>query len=164
MKWTSRPKEVKNLFNPAFCGEILRRCIYSHAQYSQVAFPFPLIFLVLPLVLDKSTREKLPQKIMPNTHFLSWLQNNQSIRIQFPQRAKEMKAFAKEAFIFLVASKSIEIDFQGNLSTKNYSPVRLDGEWVEEVKDCFKKAENVGKLFSEVNNPSLLYASLDVRP
>jgi hypothetical protein len=75
-----------------------------------------------------------------------------------------MKVFAKEAFIFLLASKSIEIDPQGNLFTKNYSPVKLDGEGVEEVKECFKKAENVGKLFSEVNNSSLLYASLDVRP
>ena len=55
-KWDMRTHEVAYLLNPAFCGRILYSTIKTYNEILNRAFPFPLIYLVLPLVLHKQTR------------------------------------------------------------------------------------------------------------
>ncbi|WP_442969853.1 three component ABC system middle component [Roseburia sp. AM23-20] len=50
-----RTHEVAFLLNPAFCGRILYSTIRTYNEKTNRAFPFPLIYLVLPLVLHKET-------------------------------------------------------------------------------------------------------------
>mgnify|MGYP000535543387 FL=1 len=69
--WSERAQEIAFLLNPAFCGRILYSTIKTYANNSHRALPFPLIYLVLPLVLHKSTREKINSR----TQLLVWIQN-----------------------------------------------------------------------------------------
>jgi hypothetical protein len=59
--WNQRPIEIRNLFNPAFCGLVMHRamCGYEEEESSPQGVPFSLTFLVLPLCLHKETREVL---------------------------------------------------------------------------------------------------------
>lgn len=48
-EWKMRTREIAYLLNPAFCGRILYTTIRAYNEKSHRAFPFPLIYLVLPL-------------------------------------------------------------------------------------------------------------------
>ena len=52
-EWKMRTREIAYLLNPAFCGRILYTTIRAYNEKSHRAFPFPLVYLVLPLVLHK---------------------------------------------------------------------------------------------------------------
>ena len=164
--WKERPKDVFNLFNPAFCGEILRICIASYEDESGKSFPFSLIFFILPLALHKFTREQMPQKMPRTTLFLSWLQKHPEVRIDLPRRTEELVLFTHEAFLFLLTKGVITILANGNLTANDYIPPRISGNdpAIEEVKDCFRVARYIGKWLSEFSKPSLVYTALWMSP
>src|SRR6266699_1933084 len=74
IRWEERPVEIANLFNPAFCGEILRRCISSYQQTNSLPLPYPLLFLVLPIILHRDTRERISPRQRLTLH--AWLQKH----------------------------------------------------------------------------------------
>lgn len=80
--WESRPTEVANLLNPAFCGEILSNTISSYHSTTHKNFPFALSFLILPIVLHSPTRRTMP----PRKGMHVWLQENPEIKINFANR------------------------------------------------------------------------------
>ena len=74
-RWSERPPEVAHLFNPAFCALLLREAVRGFAEVSPSGMPHPLVFLLLPIVLHKATRESLPGSITTKMH--PWLQEHQ---------------------------------------------------------------------------------------
>ena len=74
-KWDMRTHEVAYLLNPAFCGRILYSTIKTYNEILNRAFPFPLIYLVLPLVLHKQTRINISSR----TQLLVWVQTGKIV-------------------------------------------------------------------------------------
>ena len=56
-RWDQRPFEIRNLFNPAFCGLVLFRALHGYEEEDARGMPFSLSLLVLPLCLHKDSRE-----------------------------------------------------------------------------------------------------------
>jgi len=54
--WNERPFEIRNLFNPAFCGVVLLRAFQGYEEEDASGMPFSLALLVLPLCLHKDSR------------------------------------------------------------------------------------------------------------
>lgn len=160
LAWEDRPIEVANLLNPAFCGEILRRCFYSYQKHTNGYFPYPLVFLVLPIVLHKRTREMI--KSRTKDQFDAWIHKHQEVRIGFAERAKQLIPITNEGLIFLLNSDSLEVTNNAKLLVKNYSPKKIKED--SEVSNCFKKSEIVGKWFAKSGNPTTIYTMLGVRP
>jgi hypothetical protein len=50
-RWDQRPFEMRNLFNPAFCGLVLFRAMQGYEEEDPNGIPFSLSLLVLPSVL-----------------------------------------------------------------------------------------------------------------
>ena len=48
-RWDQRPVEIRNLFNPAFCGLVLSRALHGYEDADARGMPFSLTLLVLPL-------------------------------------------------------------------------------------------------------------------
>ncbi len=68
--WENRSVISANLLNPAFCGEVIRRTIWGYNSNSEnEKIPFSLLSLILPIVLHKDTREKMP--LRSSTYFHS---------------------------------------------------------------------------------------------
>lgn len=72
--WIDRNTIVANLFNPAFCGEIIRVVAMEYNKHTNTKFPFAFSFIVLPILLHKETRDKLPRSV--STYFFVWVENN----------------------------------------------------------------------------------------
>ena len=79
--WETRPTGIAHLLNPAFCGELLRRGIRAHNAAGPKLIPFPLLFLALPIVLHRQTRESISATTKEQMHV--WLQSHQNARNRF---------------------------------------------------------------------------------
>ena len=160
LSWDRRPTEVANLLNPAFCGEVLRRCFHAYKKNSDDHFPYPLSFLILPIVLHKKTRDL----INPRTkdHLDAWIHKHQEARIGFAERVHELIPITNEALMFLLNSNSLEVTDEAKFVVKNYSSQKNTEE--NEVSECFKKSEIVGKWFAKDGNPTTIYTMWGVRP
>jgi len=162
IRWEERPVEIANLFNPAFCGEILRRCISSYQQTNSLSLPYPLLFLVLPIILHRDTRERISPRQKLTLH--AWLQRHPDLRIGFAERASELIPITKEALIFLLQVDAVRFDKQAGLISQPYRNVSIAGQSEGEIADCHRKADLVGRWFARAGTVTTIYAMWGVRP
>jgi Family of unknown function (DUF6521) len=113
--WTERPQEVAYLLNPAFTGLVLLSAIQGHAKEGQIGIPFPLIFLVLPIVLHEPTLQSLPHRI--TSSMPAWLQENPEAMVNLPERAHSFRPFTQESLRFMSSRRMVSISSTGLLCT-----------------------------------------------
>jgi hypothetical protein len=164
--WADRPPEVANLLNPAFCGQVIFRCVQSHFDESDgAAMSYPLAFLVLPLILHRDTRETMREN---RRYFAVWLNGNQHVKIGFAQRARSLVPYAREALTFLQQARIISVSDSNAMIIPGAARLRrprgrrfTEGD---ETKACLSRSAQLGKWFARANSPATIYALLGVMP
>lgn len=160
--WQNRPVEEANLFNPAFCGEVLRRAVAFYNNASERRFPYPLTFLVLPIVLHRKTREAISPNTREQLHV--WLQNNPSVRVGFVERAKSLVPITNEALNFLLQINNVVLDEEAGLALMRHPQAINESQGDEEIRDCFRKAGIVGRWFARAGSAANIYTMWGVKP
>jgi hypothetical protein len=160
--WNKRPIEVAHLLNPAFCSVILRESILGYKEETNTGMPYVLSFLVLPLVLHKSTRDILPISISTKLH--SWVHKNQYVRVGLDKRAQHLGLYTREAIIFSIRLEIIHISENGQLNVSQKKCKRLELPSSSEPVICQKKAYFVGRWFARTGDPAIIFAMLGVKP
>ena len=159
--WNMRSQEVAFLLNPAFCGRVLYSTIKVYKEKKNKAFPFPLIYLVLPLVLHKETRIHINSK----TKLQLWVQRYPQLLIDFPQRARELIPITNESVEFLLQTGKILLTPNGELEISPTSKTLSKTKFVDdEISECLKKAEHIAKWFAAAGKVETIYIELGVRP
>ncbi|MFR5632697.1 MAG: three component ABC system middle component [Monoglobales bacterium] len=159
--WNLRTHEVAYLLNPAFCGRILYTVIKMYGEKTNRSFPFPLIYLVLPLILHQSTRNNINSR----TQLLLWVQRHPHLLIDFPKRARELVPITNEAIEFLLQTGRISLTSSGELGISANTKILSRTRFVDaEVADCLKKGEHIAKWFAGAGKVENIYIGLGVRP
>lgn len=159
--WNMRSHEVAFLLNPAFCGRVLYSTIKTYNEKTSRAFPFPLIYLVLPLVLHKETRIHINSR----TQLQLWVQRYPQLLIDFPQRARELIPITNESVEFLLQTGKILLTPNGELEISSTSKTLSKTKFVDdEISECLKKAEHIAKWFAAAGKVETIYIELGVRP
>jgi len=161
-RWEERNTIVANLFNPAFCGEVIRAVAYGYNLKSTTKFPFVFAFISLPILLHERTRNQMPRSI--RTYFLVWVENNDSLFFDFPKRTKGMVSFTKEAIIFLLAHGKITITDGGGIDTDGVRPKKSKSLYAVEYNDILKKAEMLGKWLAVTSEPRSIFSFFRITP
>lgn len=159
--WTQRPREVRNLFNPAFCGLVLARGIEGFTATISRPMPFSLALLILPLCLHKRTRDQMKQA--NRAYLTTILQEHPEIRIDFAQRARGLFPYAMEAFGYLMARGTIVVDASGAIQVKP-EKVRRSITGSQDTKDCQTVARSLGRKLALLNDRVTVYTTLGIRP
>jgi len=157
--WEFRSEEVKNLLNPAFCGRVIHRAVSEYQKYTKRDFPFPLVYLVLPLVLP----QRLRAEINSRKQLLNWVQNHQELVFNFGKRARDLVEITNEAVEFMMQTGFMKITDNGELSILS-GPLSKTKHIDPEVKECLTKSEHVGRWFAGAGKVETVYISLGVRP
>jgi hypothetical protein len=161
--WQERSIITANLLNPAFCGEVIRRTIVSfNDNEKEQRFQFILTFLILPIVLHKRTRQKMPMR--STTYFHSWVEENEALFIGFADRARQMLPYTKEAISFLMIHNAVSMDENGLMEVPTYRRATPKGDKIEEINEIYKKAELLGKWLRLTGNPQTIFMFLKIRP
>ena len=111
--WADRPPEAAALLNPALLAAISAAAASQYEQASRQAMPWPLAFLVAPLVLHRGTREALPRDT--RTHLPAWVAGNPVIRAGFPRRAQELTGLVREGLRFGMTHGALEVTGDGRI-------------------------------------------------
>ncbi len=122
--------------------------------------PYPLIYLILPLVLHRQTRDALPPSIRKHMHV--WLQENSHLTIGFAERTCNFVPITKEAIIFGIKSKIFSIDSSGNFifDKQNVSLIEND----KDFKIIRNKAKFVGRWLEKAGDLRTIYSLWGVQP
>jgi len=162
--WENRSVISANLLNPAFCGEVIRRTICGYnSDNENEKIPFSLLSLILPIVLHKDTRERMP--LRSSTYFHSWVEANEYLFIDFASRAKQLQPYSKESIMFLLNCNSIRITDKGTIEiVEPYRKRTPRGLAIDEVKQILIKAELLGRWFRLTGNQQTIYMFLKIKP
>ena len=162
LRWEDRPMEVANHFNPAFCSLLLSEAVSGYMGRSTQGMEYPLSFLVLPIVLHKSTREALPKNTRTRLHI--WIQDNSSCRIGFVKRVQYLKSYTQESLIFGMQQGLLIVDDKGLLIPAKKKIPKLPAPEGSEPNEIQARALFVGKWFADVTDTSTLLTMWGLRP
>jgi Family of unknown function (DUF6521) len=163
-RWRLRAVEEANLFNPAFCAILLAKAADNFAKRASRPLPFPLAFLVLPVVLHRETRLALPHTTI--TSVLPWVQNNREHLVDFTSRVTQVRDITREALIFGVRHEMLALSESGDvtLGTRRRSVAKNADLFTNEVNDCLDRAAFVGRWFAAAGSTAAIFAAWGVAP
>ena len=159
-RWNQRPFEIRNLFNPAFCGLVLFRALHGYEEEDARGMPFSLSLLVLPLCLHKDTREVIASN--PRSYLLKTTEKNQQVMVGFANRVTQMLPYAFEGFGLLMERGCIAV-LDGRIQTVR-DKVRKTVHGSDETISCQKVARIVGREFARIADRVTVYTTFGIRP
>ena len=162
--WHDRPQEEAYLLNPAFCALTISAGVRGYASVESAGMPFPLAFLVLPVVLHKQTRDALPRSV--RTYLATWIEDNPDVRIGFADRARALVPFVREGLLLAFSQGEIALRSEGRVAP-GARPARIGdylGAATDEVRSCIRKAEFVGRWLARAGTVPTIVALWGVRP
>lgn len=165
--WHGRAREERNLLNPAFCSVLLWHAAKGATEAAnslRSSISFNESFLILPLVLHQNTRESIPSRI--SSSFPVWISTNPLIIASLPSRARSLVPYTKEAIAFGAGGGIFKIEGQEiNIVPESASNVRATiRQSSNEVQQCMKNAQFLGKWFAHTGSPETIFTLLGVRP
>ncbi len=150
--WSERPIEQAILFNPAFCGELIGRTVVEYQKIKNIPLPFEFGFVILPLILHKETREKIPAR--SNKKFATWAKNNKFLITELPNRIKLLRPISRESLIFGIKHNILTLNRFGIESYCNFNiKIQLDSP---DANDNRKVATSLGKWFGRQDSHKLI--------
>jgi hypothetical protein len=162
-RWDQRPFEIRNLFNPAFCGLILFRALQGYEEHDARGMPFSLSLLVLPLCLHKDSREVIVSN--PRSYLLNTTEKNQQIMVGFANRVTQMLPYAFEGFGLLMERGCIAVADDGRIQTVPKKIRKtIDETGTAETVACQKTARVVGREFARIADRATVYTTFGIRP
>jgi hypothetical protein len=159
--WDQRPFEVRNLFNPAFCGLVLFRALQGFEDENPSGMPFSLSLLILPLCLQRTSRELIAAS--PRGYLLSIVENNPQLLVDFPTRCTSLMPFTFEAFGLLLERNCFVVSPAGHLQTVS-NRVRKSIAGSTESISCQRVARFIGKEFARIADRVTVYTTFGIRP
>ncbi|MCB5953348.1 DUF6521 family protein [Enterococcus sp. BWT-B8] len=160
--WKKRAPEIANLLNPSFCAIILYQAIQEYQKKDKDGVPFPLIYLILPIILPKNLRFKINSR----TNMVIWIQRNPEILVGFAKRANNLVSFTNEAIEFLLLQGTIKIEkgkiILGDRLSRN--EIKKYAEKDSEVQECLDKSRHIARWFFYMKAEENVYAAWGVRP
>lgn len=160
-RWDQRPFEIKNLFNPAFCGIVLFRALQGFEEEDSDGIPFSLVLLILPLCLQKNSRKVMMEN--PRKYLLKIIETNPELLVGFANRVTNMLPFTFEALGLLMERGCFIVTQNGRLKTQS-TKIRKSIKGTEESISSQRVARFLGKEFARIADRATVYTSFGIRP
>lgn len=146
------------MLNPALMALVTAAAANEYERAAGGPMPWPLAYLVAPMVLHSGTRAALPGNT--RTHLASWLTANPVIHAGFARRAQGLSDVVREGVRFGLVHSVLVVDDQGRVSgTVNARSARGT-----ETGELIRKAGFVGKWLTKVDQPATAFVLLGVTP
>ena len=160
-RWDQRPFEIRNLFNPAFCGLVLSRALQGYEEEDSRGMPFSLSLLVLPLCLHKDSREVIA--VSTRSYLLKVMEKYPQVQVGFADRVMAMRPYTFEGFGLLMERGCIAVSDDGRIRSAP-NKVRKSLAGTDETKSCQRAARFVGKEFARITDRVTVYTTFGIKP
>lgn len=158
--WDNRSWVTAGMLNPAVVGAAIVATAHMYEEQSQEPMPWELIYLSVPMVLHKDTRESLPTRI--DSHAAKWISDTAAIQSSFPQRVSSMAAYTREGLRYALRSGALILVEDGRLH--GVPSWKLNKSRDQDLALIVGKAAFLGRWFAHTGTPATLYALFGVSP
>lgn len=165
LQWPERVVEEANLFNPAFCSVLLAKVSEEFTRKTKQPLPFALAFLVLPLILHRSTRLALPGSTI--TPLLPWVQEHREQLVNFSGRVQALRPITREAILFGAQCETLNVSSSGGISVgarRLTATERRTGLFTDEARECVERAGFLGRWLAAAGTPATIYSAWGIAP
>lgn len=164
-RWTRRPQEEANLFNPPFLCALIYELIKPYSKERKSGATVFLIAIAMTLCLQRTSRERLPYSTV--TAFFSWVQDNEDLLIGFAQSSKNLAPYIKEAVLFGFATHTLQIGTGAAIelgrNKATFSKAMLENTTVE-TKEIIERTRFMGRWLAKSGSEISIAAALGVMP
>jgi Family of unknown function (DUF6521) len=161
--WSDRPIEQARLLNPAFLAALIWSSAEGYGSIDDQGIPYPLLFIAMPVVLHKSTRESLPRAI--STSLAAWIGENPQVQVRFGERACSLVPLVKEGILFGANGQLLTLPSARIIAAKRpRSMASFLREASDEVNDCIAKSKFVGRWFASSGDYTTVMALWGIAP
>jgi hypothetical protein len=158
--WADRSPVLAAMLNPALLALVIAAAAVEYERTDGDPMPWPLAFLVAPLVLHRDTREALPRSTQ--SHLATWVSAHPTIRAGLPARARSLADPVREGLRFGLNTGVLAIvgdgRIRGSLPVTSQPPDRGD------LRTVVRSAGMVGKWLAKLDQPATSFALLGVAP
>ena len=157
-----RTVEESALLNPAFMATLLHRAVGGFERETTQGMPYPLAYLVAPVVLVKATRSLLPTRI--DSSLAAWLQSHPHVRLQFAENARALVPAVREGLIFGMSKKVLSMEADRIRQTPlRYGAATAMSKNTADFQDVLNKANFVGRWYAHAGSLQTILTFWGVR-
>jgi hypothetical protein len=161
--WAEQPMEEARLLNPAFLSARAWSCADGYAEEDDAGLPYPLVFVALPVVLHRPTRNALPRST--RTSLAAWLGEHPRALVGFAERAASLVPTVKSALLFASGHGLLIMAGERVRAGPRPRPMTLfQRQATDEVRDCLKRGRFVGQWFAKAGPAGTVMALWGVAP
>ena len=154
--WLLRPRVEANLLNPALIGMSIAHAAAGYREGARGEMPWPVAFLIPPLILHRPTRDALPSNT--RTHFAAWVSRHPLLVAGYPRRAQVLVEPTREALRLAIRAGRL------NVANGGIVPAPLRTPPPGEVRQLLNASRLVGRWLARLDQPSSSFALLGVAP
>lgn len=160
--WSERSRTTAAMLNPALLAVILGNAAQEYRANSDHAMPWPLAFIVAPLVLHRGTRDALPKTTRANLG--AWVADHPVEHAGFATRAQSLRDSVIEGVRFGLSNGVLDVDREGRLIGTLGKGRGHALERGTEAQQIIVKAGFVGKWLTKIDQPATAFVILGVAP
>jgi len=150
-------KELENLNNPALGAIAIWRFVagYESGSETKAGAPFPLLFIILPMILQPVILELMKSTFKPSglrlfaNKFAEPATAKNDIVYSIQKRARDMRELSMNSLKLAIVSDLVSIDVQSGL-VYPISVTPLKRSISKEVDEMLRQAEKLGAWCSQV--------------
>ena len=165
--WSERTLEERNLLNPAFGSILVWHLAKGYQQEAtsngeSINIPMVLTFVGLSLVLRGKTRNSLPSTI--TSSIATWINQNPLLRSAVAKGVDVLRPYVREGLMFGANHALLKLDAVSVVATtaKTKQINKYLRTSSEEVRECAKKAQFIGRWLYRNGDPQTVMAMLGV--
>lgn len=159
--WQERSAVPAAMFNPSLIALVLAAAANQHESASGFPMPWPLSFLVPPMVLHEPTREALPRT--SKTSLPKWAADNIVLTTGFPARARHLVPYVREGVRFGLREQMLSMALQGTALQCAKLP-RTTAKSPGDLAVIVRGAGMLGRIFARTGDAATVFAALRVQP
>jgi len=159
---TRGPLEERSLFNAAFIAVLLYRAVRAWKRERNDGMHMVLSFLIVPLALHIPSRTNLPRT--KKASMLEWVQGNPDILMEVSINVVALREKVLRGLELGTRTGVLVSLGSGNIDTGRLKRKTKETIFTDDVEDCFRAAEFLGKWFAQQNDYATILAMWGVRP
>lgn len=159
--WDVRSPVPAAMFNPALISTTIATAANQYEETSGLAMPWPLAYLVVPLVLHRPTREGLPRT--KATSLAKWADDNTVLVSGLPARAQHLAPHVREGLRFGLREGMMEVI--GGDALRSLAKPQIEVRKVEgDLAVIYQASRLIGRVLGRAGSPVDIFATLRVQP
>lgn len=158
--WQERSQPAADVLNPAIVAVCIAWCARRYENDRDEPMPWELAFLVVPLVLHRTTRAAYPRSV--STHFGKWVNDNAEALARFSKNASAFAPYVREGLRYGLRSGALTLTVDATLSAKIPEQIKLIPN--TEFRQIATAAALTGAWFASAGTVENVFNQLGVSP